>query len=76
MIGNVIVKTDTREYCQNGWADPTRHSCNYTAGHYCVLPRDHDGCCRCDCGATSMTVPPEWEKPWTPEDDADGRSQT
>ncbi len=60
MIGKVILTTDTRPHCLNGWAGTNRRpSCNYTGGHFCDKLRDHKGRCRCSCGSTSSTKPPK-----------------
>lgn len=52
MIGNIVVVTDPRPHCCNGWAgslaDP---SCGYTGGHFCDLLKGHEGLCHCVCGS-------------------------
>jgi hypothetical protein len=54
------VISDPQPWCPNGWAaTESSPSCNYTGGHYCVRPPDHEGRCRCDCGATTSRKAPE-----------------
>lgn len=57
MIGKVkFVVVDSSLYCMNGWAGSVfgrRRSCSYTGGHSCDRLVNHQGRCRCACGATS-----------------------
>jgi hypothetical protein len=60
MIGKVMLTVDKRPHCYNGWAG-TKESpaCNYTGGHFCDLLADHQGDCKCTCGATTNIKPPD-----------------
>ncbi len=49
-----IITIDKTPRCSNGWRGKDGRSCNYTGGHFCErTPPNHEGRCRCECGATS-----------------------
>lgn len=60
MIGKWNLRIDPRPHCLNGWAGTKRKpACTYSGGHYCDKLRGHKGKCKCSCGATSSTKPPQ-----------------
>lgn len=58
-----IVNLPPGTWCLNGWKTAKGKYCSYTGGCYCDRENGHSGRCRCVCGSTSSTTPPEWPSP-------------